>query len=462
MLRGPAATSDLEPNNKMKRVRSILLLLVFFFTSQTYATPGQPLSAQGWQRQVVTFSVALYYLSPPSADPARAARSLAADPRFAMQVVEKPGKAAYDTALLHIVDSRNVARDSAPPSLESLRYFGRGLTREQAQALQKAPRAVFLTFAHPGSQAITRLRRAEAFVAELARQGQAIIWDEETREAFTPQAWESSRLQTWEGDIPDVARHIVYHAYNNDGPTRVISLGMAKFGLPDLVINDTVWSLNAPLGTAMSSVAQQLVESGPANDKGLVEFRISAFRHASALKRLSEAVLAGGSGQGSVRLIEARAEEGDPDNTLVALNFDTYPGSGTTERQTNFVKAVFGAKPDEVIGVRPNNALREASERARLQLPALQKAFQRGLSPGELLLVKAPFATTDDRREFMWVEVMEWKGERIKGMLRSEPRFVPSLKAGQIVDIQQAEVFDYLHRWPDGRTEGNETAKLLK
>ncbi|WP_137926382.1 DUF2314 domain-containing protein [Cupriavidus sp. 2SB] len=462
MLRGPAATSDLEPNNKTKRVRSILLLLVFFFTSQTYATPGQPLSAQGWQRQVVTFSVALYYLSPPSADPAKAARTLAADPRFAMKVVEKPSKAAQDHALLQVADSRNAARDYTPPSLESLRYFGRGLTMEQAQALQKAPRVIILTFAHPASQATAHLRRAEAFVAELVRQGQAIIWDEETREAFTPQVWESSRLRSWEADTPDVARQIVYHAYNNDGQTRVISLGMAKFGLPDLVINDTVWSLNTPLGTAMSSVGQQLVESGPANDKGLLEFRISGFRHAGARKRLREGVLAGGSGQGRVRLLEAPAEEGDPDNTLVALHFDTYPGSGTTERQTNFVKAVFGAKPDEVIGVRPNNALREASERARLQLPALQKAFQRGLSPGELLLVKAPFATTDDRREFMWVEVMEWTGEQIKGMLRSDPRFVPSLKAGQIVDVQQAEVFDYLHRWPDGRTEGNETAKLLK
>lgn len=387
---------------------------------------------------------------------------MAADRRFGLKVVDKIDKSAFEHALLQVAYSNNVARDYAPPSLELLRYFGRGLTIEQAQALQKAPHVLILSFAHPASQATAALRQAETFVAELARQGQVVIWDEETREAFTANAWEAARLQSWEGEVPDVSKQIIIHAYNNDGHTRAISLGMARFGLPDLVINDTIWSLNTPLGHAINGVGQQLVESGPPDDKGSLTFRIAGLRHTAVRKRLSDGVLPGGSGQGRLRLLEAPAEQGDPENALVALTFDTYAGSSATERQVNFVKAVFGSQPDDVVAVRQDAALREASKRARLQLPALQKVFQRGLSPGEQLQIKAPFVTKNGGREFMWIEVMEWNGEQIKGMLRSDPRFVPGLKAGQIVEARQSEVFDYLRRWPDGRTEGNETSKLLK
>ncbi|MBU9358797.1 DUF2314 domain-containing protein [Burkholderia multivorans] len=133
-----------------------------------------------------------------------------------------------------------------------------------------------------------------------------------------------------------------------------------------------------------------------------------------------------------------------------------------TERQINFVMAVFGAQPDEVAYVRGGAALRAASERARAQLPALQQAFQRGLAPGEQLQVKAPFTTRDGSREWMWIEVTEWKGDRIKGMLRNEPRNVPGMKAGQMVEARQSELFDYLRVFPDGHTEGNETPRILR
>jgi uncharacterized protein YegJ (DUF2314 family) len=95
-------------------------------------------------------------------------------------------------------------------------------------------------------------------------------------------------------------------------------------------------------------------------------------------------------------------------------------------------------------------------------LPGLQKAFMHGLAPGEHLLVKAPFSTRDSGQEWMWIEVTEWNGDQIKGMLRSDPRNVPGLKVGQMVGAHQSEVFDYLRVFPDGRTEGNETSKLLK
>ena len=237
---------------------------------------------------------------------------------------------------------------------------------------------------------------------------------------------------------------------------------MARFGLPDLVVNDSVWSLNRPLGSTINALAQQLLEEGPPDNNGAINLKIGNLRHGAVRKVLSESILSGGKGEGKVRLLEATPEAGDPDNTLAALSFDAYPGRDITERQTNFVIAVFGAQPDEVVYIRDDAALRAASARARAQLPTLQKAFQNGFAPGEHLLVKAPFTTSDGRKEWMWIEVTEWTGSQIKGMLRSDPRHVLGLKAGQMVGARQSELFDYLRVFPDGRTEGNETSHLLK
>lgn len=446
----------------MSLTRILLLIAALVSVSPALATPGQPLPARDWHRKAVGFSIGLYYLTVPGTDPMKIAHALAADKRFALRVVDKLDKSAQSQALLQILYSSKVASDYAPPSIHSLHYVGRGLSPEQAEAVQKAPRALILTFAHPANQSITGLRRAEQFVAELAKKGQAIIWDDETREAFTPEAWETSRLGTWDGDIPDISKQTVIHAYNNGKAIRAISLGMARFGLPDLVINDSTWSLNRPLGHTINAVGQQLVEAGPPSDSATVQLGLASIRHAAVRKRLTDSIRSGGKGEGRLRLLEAAPEAGDPNNALAALSFDTYPGRDTTERQINFVMAVFGAQPDEVAYVKQSTALRAASERARSQLPALQQAFQRGLAPGEQLQVKAPFTTRDGSREWMWIEVTEWKGDRIKGMLRNVPRNVLGLKAGQMVEARQSELFDYLRVFPDGRTEGNETATVLK
>lgn len=427
-----------------------------------FAMTGPLLPAEVWQRKAVGFGIGIYYLQPPVTDPVAAARALAADKRFALKVVDKLDEAAQSEALLSIYLSSNVAKDYPPPTIESLRYFGNGLSRDQAEALQGTKRVLILGFAHPAKLSTQRLMRAQEFVLELAKHENAIIWDDETRVAFTPEAWERIRLKTWEGGVPDVSKQIVIHAYNNGGRTRAISLGMGRFGFPDLVINDSVWSLNRPLGNAINAVAQQLVEAGPPDQNGVLHLEIANLRHMAAKKILMEGILSGGKGEGRLRLLETKAEAGDPQNALAQLSFDSYPGQDVTERQTNFVMDVFGAQPSEVVYRRDNAALRAASARARAQLADIKGSFLKGLAPGEQLLVKAPFITNDGGREWMWVEVIEWKGDQIKGMLRSDPRHVPGLKAGQIVESRQADIFDYLRIFPDGHTEGNETSKLLK
>jgi hypothetical protein len=258
----------------MPFVRILFLALASLCIGSAHATPGQPLSAQSWQPESVGFAIGLYYLRVPGSDPVKAARTLAADRRFVRKVVEKLDMAARDQSLMSIAYSSKVADDYKPPSPGALRYFGRGLGSEQVEALQKAPRVLALAFAHPASQSAAGLRSAEKLVLELAQQENAIIYDVETREAFTPDVWQRSRVETWEGGTPDVSKQIVIHAYNAGGSIRSISLGMARLGLPDLVVNDSVWSLNRPLGNTINALGQQLVERGRPDETGAMHLNI--------------------------------------------------------------------------------------------------------------------------------------------------------------------------------------------
>ena len=61
----------------------------------------------------------------------------------------------------------------------------------------------------------------------------------------------------------------------------------------------------------------------------------------------------------------------------------------------------------------------------------------------------------------MWVEVTSWKGNLIRGTLENQPFNVPNLHAGQVVEVWQGEVFDYIREYPDKRREGNTTGEII-
>jgi len=124
------------------------------------------------------------------------------------------------------------------------------------------------------------------------------------------------------------------------------------------------------------------------------------------------------------------------------------------------LSSIFGWE-DQVSYVKHNQLIEEASTRAKSKLNGLKADFNLGLEPGEFIQVKAPFTTPDDGVEWMWVEVMEWKGEKIKGLLKNQPKHIAELKGGSVVTVQENEIFDYFRTYPDGRSEGNETGELI-
>jgi uncharacterized protein YegJ (DUF2314 family) len=410
---------------------------------------------------VIAYEFAVYYMPRATKDPsAELDRLLAED--FA--TFQRAAEFVEDLKRPTIVPryEKNVAERYAPPDLESLKYFGRGLDRKQALALQECREAYIVEFAYPKASRWTELKAALKLVERIARETGGLLWDETTREVFSPDAWKSRRIDVWNEEFPDVSTLTTIHAYRHDRFFRAVSLGAAKFGVPDVVVDDFPSSLHEHMGTTMMLVLQALAEGQTLSTPGHMDLNLREIKSKAAREAQLKALEANSTGIATLTLKVGEREEGDPPNRLIGLGFDRVEGPDEQARQMKALSALFG-HTDSIAAVKQDDSLLvAASARARSKLPAMRSDFNKGLPPGELILLKVPFTTSDGSDEYMWVEVSKWEGDKILGLLQNDPIDVPNLKAGQNVETSESKVFDYIRRKPDGSVEGNETGEIIR
>ncbi len=421
---------------------------------------GRPFPSGPLMQDEIAFQFAIYHLPSPQGDPLSCLNELLQSEFKGFQRVDGivSGKEGMQIAARVI---NEVQASYAPPNLEFLQRFGRGLSREQAVALQNSQTAVLLDFGYPKEHVWDGMRAALSLASRIARETGGLLWDEETREVFTPDAWHKARIEDWTEGIPDVSSHTIIHAYKKEEHIRAITLGMMKFGLPDIVVDRFSWSLSRNMGHVVSLFAQAMAEGSHPKKRGEFDLDIRAIRNPEVREPQIRSLKSNATAVALLSLREGTWEEGDPRNRLIEITFDRYTGPDLYARQQEMLKSLFGWE-DSVTSVNESQELENASNRARARLSSLRTAFNSGFAPGEFVLVKAPFETPDGEREWMWVEVSAWKGDKIRGLLRNEPFNIPSLHAGQEVEVSEATIFDYIHRHADGSQEGNETGKIIE
>jgi len=359
--------------------------------------------------------------------------------------------------------TQNITLDLAsypPPDLQQLSYFGQGLSKKQADDVQNYKAAVIIDFVYPLKDMAKGLKLAYQKAYEVARLSNGFLWDSETRELYTEQTWKKMRLDAWEGNTPIINSQIVIHAYQASNNIRAITLGMAKFGLPDIVADNFSWSLNSSMSDLIILIGQSMIEGTyPINDK--LNIDILKLKNTQYKANLINALEENSQGKFTITLGTGIWEEGDPNNLLIQLKFDEFNGKTIKEKQEYFLSSVFGWK-DDLSYVDHNEQILEASNRAKSKLLQLNIDYNNGLAPGEFIMLKAPFETPDGTNEWMWVEVMSWNGDSIKGLLKNEPFNVPGLKGGSEVIVNQDDIFDYIRVFPDGSRKGNETGSLIR
>lgn len=406
---------------------------------QQWPAAADLISPRSLQDEVIAYTFAIYYLPQPRTDPVAMLGNLLTNKFQGFHQADSlSGEETAPTVA--VWTSENPHNDCPPPDLESIQLFNHGVSPQQAVALQTTQTAMVLNFSYPAEQPWDRLRLALRLTGELAATTAGLIWDDETQEVFTPAAWNALRVDQWVNHIPDLGDHILLHAYDTDGQMRVVTVGMAKFGLPDVVVNHIPPSAARNVGCLVNAFCQAIAERPTIERLG--EFDLDHQRMRSD-----------GVGTAPLTVQVGTHEEGDSENRLLEITFDRGPGRDVHARRHAILAAAFDeeAKP-RLIQAAHTAAMEAASQQVRAKLPSLRALFNEGLPPGEYVHVKAPFDCPDDSREWMWVEVMTWDGDEITGLLANQPVSIPTLQAGQTVVVAQSAVVDYLHQLTDGTT----------
>jgi len=424
-------------------------------TPATPKAPGVPFPTEVLHASELFYTVALFHPTAPTGDVVAEANKLLAEKYKELSGAWKPG-APVPEVLIEVVPREELE----PIDEEHLRYFGRKVEPEDRKRLMGARHVTALNFHIPYAKRHESLLAAMRFSHQLATEQKALLFDPETREYFSLKGWKETRVDGWTGTVPSLPSHITMHVYADGGAQRMITLGMVKLGLPDVVVEGIPGSMTSEMGKLVNAVAQLLTEGLEPAKTGELTVDVTRVKDVRVQRMVTPDDPKTARRTTKLWALEGRRDQGDPENYLLEVGF---PGSGPTHtRQVAALDALFGKKPDSIVAAPPKDPELEAvARKARARLNELRPRIAKGLHPPEALLVKAGFRTDDKNTEYMWMEVITWEKDRLKGTLANEPFNVSHLRRGSPVDVAETEVQDYLYMGPDGKREGGESSTIL-
>jgi hypothetical protein len=130
--------------NNNKHIIVLVLALFSLLPVSVFAAPSQPLAPAGSpMSESIRFQYAVYFLPTPKKDPMKVLSKLLATKGAGFKQVNKLSKSVKQRVVSAVLE-KNVPKKYSPPSLNSLKYSGRGLSKKQAAALQKSQQALKL------------------------------------------------------------------------------------------------------------------------------------------------------------------------------------------------------------------------------------------------------------------------------------------------------------------------------
>jgi uncharacterized protein YegJ (DUF2314 family) len=359
-------------------------------------------------------------------------------------------------AYVEVVD--DVKADYPAHEVSYLEYFAEGFTKTQKEQLTTSKNAVILVLYYEKQNTFSHTKKLFDWIYKKVKDTDYVVYDGEVREYYLPKTWKRDRVDAWENGVPNALNLLTLHPYRKQEYCRCITFGMQRFGLPDLVINDSPCSTIASASQLLTIMGQLLLEGHEIKNNRL-EVDLDFVKNAEVKKAISEVTYDNATKKATINFNIAAMEEGDPFNTIFQVDFKNNGTENAQTYESEVYKQLFGGY-DEITHVSHDEEILAASERAKKRLPALRSLFNKGLEL-ETLLLKAPFTTDDDGNEWMWIEVTRWQDETIEGILQNEPYYIKNLKAGAKVTVKQEDIFDYIIYKSDGTQEGNETGKLI-
>ena len=302
-----------------------------------------------------------------------------------------------------------------------------------------------------GTDPIKLVRELGAVVQEVATAGRGWVVDPVTGQVHTAAEFRE-HIPTAH---PDVRKLIVVHTImgNNEQPF-LDTAGMRRYGFPELYFAEAGTSHVDQIAHLINGVAQTLLDGGDVDERG--EITVDFNKLGWKLD-----IIGAGTGKAVLKARWAKARDGHAEDELVV---ELVPPAGPgPEGAVALIESCFGAGPDHVTMLDSDDPeLRAAAARARADLAKLRPRFAKGVPFGEQLTVKAKFTDAEEQVEWMWVDVVAFRGNVLEGTLANSPQLITTLRNGQKVKVKLEDVGDYLHGTPDGEPAGGYSIELMR
>jgi uncharacterized protein YegJ (DUF2314 family) len=137
----------------------------------------------------------------------------------------------------------------------------------------------------------------------------------------------------------------------------------------------------------------------------------------------------------------------------VVLSAVTWLGLGRAGAQSILEKS----RSDTTVSVRTGDAnMAAAMQKAKSRLPEFLK-LAKAPTPGATGFAVKIGIPYDEGNEFVWMNSLEFKGDRIIGAINNEPRFAKNVRYRQRISFREGDIADWMYR-ENGKMKGNFTA----
>jgi len=327
-------------------------------------------------------------------------------------------------------------------------FMMKTLPQPDAEAVRAA---VVIRLGAAGSDAIKLVRELAEVTRDVADAAHGWVLDPETLQIHQAAAFHDHVP----ADHLDVRKLIMVHSIvgGNEQPF-LDTVGLHRYGFPELFFAETATGHINQVTHLMNGAAQTLLDGGDVNDLG----EISIDFHKLGW---NVDIIGAGTGRAVLKARWARERDaGDDDELVVEL---VPPTGAGPEGAAKLIDECFGHEPDKVTVTKQDDPeLMAAGAKARADLGKLRSHFVNGIPPDERLTIKTKFTDDESQVEWMWVDVVAFKGNTFEGTLANDPELIESLRNGQKVKVKLADVGDYFHEKRGGVRAGGYSIEVFK
>jgi len=371
---------------------------------------------------------------------------------------------ACDAVRKLLEDEDNVAfdvrtsEDVILPGTESYDTTAFTLTPDERSSLADRKRAVVVRIEGNVSAEHVVARAAYAIAGLLCEQLDGILWDETARRFQTKREVAERAITTPLGQAAFTPRHIAVQLFRQeDGTIRLVSLGLQRFGSPDLSLRGANLSAGPILSYVLDGAAAQVVTGKPLSTVTVTLDDLARLTGIPATKLSSNAK---DSRPVTFDIVRPPLDSDDPDNEIGEL---VPAGGSTREAWDAVIASLFGAPVPTTAN---DKDLAQLAKKAQKDLPDAIRRFEKGEG---LLYVKGPFPIHEDARvdgggaaEQLWLEAASCNLNECMGTLANDPTLASNLAPGKTSSVKRAEATDWLLHQRDGGAAGGESIRLLK